>query len=217
VSALQGSTVECAAGDLETRPAACEGEVKSELKFALDGAVQTIISEMGVRLGEVNQRLDRMDATLVNHGKQLASGAQAIAGFKEWWEADADYVRVRAELSEVKHRNWSGQRQHNEKEQRRATTTGSGPYVSVARVGESMRGSRLNITFLSPALAIDSRSWCAIASFSAAARTCLVSGASHTFQRTGAIQMHLEAMRSEVIRYRSRAPEQNTSRRRRHE
>jgi hypothetical protein len=59
-------------------------QLKSELKFALDGAVQTIISEMGVRLGEVNQRLDRMDATLVNHGKQLASGAQAIAGFKEW-------------------------------------------------------------------------------------------------------------------------------------
>src|ERR1019366_1013185 len=54
-------------------------QLKPELKFALDGAVQTIISEMGVRFGEVNQRLDRMDATLVNHGKQLASGARAIA------------------------------------------------------------------------------------------------------------------------------------------
>jgi hypothetical protein len=49
VSALQGSTVECAAGDLETRPAECEGEVKSELKVAPDGAVQTIIPEMGAR------------------------------------------------------------------------------------------------------------------------------------------------------------------------
>jgi hypothetical protein len=118
-------------------------------------------------------------------------------GSRNGWEADADYVRVRAELSELKHRNWSGQRQRNEKEQRRGTATGCGPYVPMARVGESMRGSRLNIAFLSPALAIDSRSWCAIASFSAAARTCLESGARHTFQRTGAIQMHLEAMRSD--------------------
>ena len=34
--------------------------------------------------GEVNQRPDRIDATLVNHGKQLAAGARAIAEFNEW-------------------------------------------------------------------------------------------------------------------------------------
>jgi hypothetical protein len=46
---------------------------KTDLQFALDGAVQTIITEMGIRFGEVNQRLDRIDATLVNHGKQIGA------------------------------------------------------------------------------------------------------------------------------------------------
>ena len=55
-------------------------DLKTALKFAVDGAVETIITEMGIRFGEVNQRLDRIDATLVNHGKQLAAGARAIAG-----------------------------------------------------------------------------------------------------------------------------------------
>jgi hypothetical protein len=55
--------------------------------------------------GEVNQRLDRIDNTLVLHGRQLAAGARAIAGFNEWsGKADADYVRVLAELSELKQR-----------------------------------------------------------------------------------------------------------------
>lgn len=51
---------------------------KDCLRTALDGAVHTIITEMGIRFGEVNQRLDRVDATLVNHGKQLAAGARAL-------------------------------------------------------------------------------------------------------------------------------------------
>jgi hypothetical protein len=76
---------------------------KRDLQFALDGAVRTIITEMGIRFGEVNQRLDRMDATFVNHGKQLAAGAWAIAGLNEWvGKADADYTRVLSELSELK-------------------------------------------------------------------------------------------------------------------
>lgn len=58
---------------------------------------------MGIRFGEVNQRLDRIDGTLTNHGKQIAPGARSIAGFNEWTsKADADYVRVLAELSELK-------------------------------------------------------------------------------------------------------------------
>lgn len=77
----------------------------SDLRSALDGAVQTIITEMGIRFGEVNQRLDRMDATLVMHGKQMAAGARAIAGFTEWvGKADADYARVLAELADMKSR-----------------------------------------------------------------------------------------------------------------
>ena len=76
---------------------------KTDLQFALDGAVQTIITEMGIRFGEVNQRLDRIDVTLVSHGNQLAAGARAIAGFNEWvGKADADYTRVLSELSELK-------------------------------------------------------------------------------------------------------------------
>lgn len=78
---------------------------KTDLQFALDGAVQTIITEMGIRFGEVNQRLDRIDTTLVHHGEQLAAGARAIAGFNEWvGKADADYTRVLAELPELKQR-----------------------------------------------------------------------------------------------------------------
>ncbi len=78
---------------------------KDDLKFALNGAVETIITEMGIRFGEVNQRLDRIDGTLVLHAKQLAAGARAIAGFTEWvGKADADYTRVLAELTEVKQR-----------------------------------------------------------------------------------------------------------------
>ena len=47
--------------------------------------------EMKDGFGAVNQRLDRIDATLGHHGKQLAAGARAIAGFNEWvGKADAD-------------------------------------------------------------------------------------------------------------------------------
>lgn len=76
---------------------------KADLQFALDGAVRTIIIEMGTRFGEVNQRLDRIDATLVNHGKQLAAGTKTIAAFNEWMgKADADYTRVLSELTDLK-------------------------------------------------------------------------------------------------------------------
>jgi len=62
-------------------------------------------SEMHQEFGEVKARLDRADATLVQHGKQLAGGARALAGFNEWvGKADADYTRVLAELSELKRR-----------------------------------------------------------------------------------------------------------------
>ena len=78
---------------------------KTDLQFALDGAVQTIITEMGVRFSEVNQRLDRIDATLILHGKQLGAGARSIASLTEWTaKADADYTRVLEELTELKQR-----------------------------------------------------------------------------------------------------------------
>jgi hypothetical protein len=51
---------------------------KTDLQFALDGAVQTIITEMGIRFGEVNKRLGWIDATLIQRGKQLAAYVQAI-------------------------------------------------------------------------------------------------------------------------------------------
>ena len=57
----------------------------------LDGVVQAIITEMGIRFGEVKQRLDRIAAAPINHGKQLAAGARAMAGFAEWMgKANAD-------------------------------------------------------------------------------------------------------------------------------
>jgi len=76
---------------------------KADLQFALNGAVQTIITELGVRFGEVNSRLDRMDATLVSHGRQISNGARSIADFNGWvGKADEDYKRVLAELTELK-------------------------------------------------------------------------------------------------------------------
>ena len=60
---------------------------------------------MGIRFGEVNERLDRVDATLTSHTKLLAAGTRAIAGFAEWQsKADADYIRVLTELAELKGR-----------------------------------------------------------------------------------------------------------------
>lgn len=82
-----------------------KGELKAALKESAEWTVHLLIDEMGIRFGEVNQRLDRIDATLVNHGKQLAAGARAIAGFSEWMgKADADYTRVLSELAELKQR-----------------------------------------------------------------------------------------------------------------
>lgn len=59
---------------------------KDDLKIALRESAQwmvdLLVTEMGIRFGEVNQRLDRMDATLTNHGRQIAAGTKAIAGFQ---------------------------------------------------------------------------------------------------------------------------------------
>jgi hypothetical protein len=79
--------------------------IRVELRNSLDRVVDTMITEMGVRFGEVNGRLDRIDATLVNHAKQLGAGTRAIAGLTEWTsKADADYTRVLAELADLKSR-----------------------------------------------------------------------------------------------------------------
>ena len=78
---------------------------KADLQFALDGAVRSIINEISARFAEVAQRLDRIDSTLVLHGRQMAAGSRAMAGIHEWvGKADADYVRVLAELGELKER-----------------------------------------------------------------------------------------------------------------
>lgn len=61
--------------------------------------------EMRAGFDQVNGRLDRIDATLALHGKQIAAGTRAIAGFTEWTsKADADYTRVLAELAQLKTR-----------------------------------------------------------------------------------------------------------------
>ena len=76
------------------------GQIRALIRGALDAAVVSIGTEMGTRFGEVNAHLARIDATLTNLGKQVAAGTRAIAGFTEWiGKADADYVRVLAELA----------------------------------------------------------------------------------------------------------------------
>ena len=65
--------------------------------------LSAILGEMGTRFGEVNGRLDRMDATLHMHGKMIAAGTKTIAGFTEWTgKADSDYRRVLDELADMK-------------------------------------------------------------------------------------------------------------------
>jgi hypothetical protein len=84
---------------------ASKDDLKEALRESAEWITSMLLGELGNRFNEVNQRLDRIDATLVNHGKQIAAGARAIAGFNEWTsKADADYVRVLAELSELKTR-----------------------------------------------------------------------------------------------------------------
>jgi hypothetical protein len=59
--------------------------------------------EMHQGFESVNQRLDRIDATLTLHGKQLGTGARAIASLVEWTgKADSDYQRVLAEMADLK-------------------------------------------------------------------------------------------------------------------
>jgi len=78
-------------------------QIRALIREALDGAVVSIGAELSTRFSEVTGRLDRMDATLANLGKQVASGTRAIAGFTEWISrADADYGRVLTELAELK-------------------------------------------------------------------------------------------------------------------
>jgi hypothetical protein len=80
-------------------------DLKAALKETAEWTVQLLVSEMSVRFSEVNQRLDRMEATLVQHGKQLAAGTRVLASFNEWMgKADADYNRVLAELAELRQR-----------------------------------------------------------------------------------------------------------------
>jgi len=71
----------------------------------MESAVQTLLTELRIRFGEVNQRLDRMDATLTNDARQLSAGARSIAGLAQWTaKAEVDRVRVPAELADLKTR-----------------------------------------------------------------------------------------------------------------
>ena len=78
-------------------------ELKEALRESGDRIVQSLITELGIRFQEVTERLDRIDASLTLHGKQLGTGARAIASLTEWTsKADADYVRVLAEMADLK-------------------------------------------------------------------------------------------------------------------
>jgi uncharacterized protein involved in exopolysaccharide biosynthesis len=56
-----------------------KGELTVDFRNAITSAVELLITQMGTRFGEVNGRLDRIDATLQMHGKQIAAGTKAIA------------------------------------------------------------------------------------------------------------------------------------------
>jgi hypothetical protein len=78
---------------------------EDDLRGALDNVFDRIRTEMRIRFAEVTTRLDRMDATLAEHGKQLASYQRAIAGCNEWMaKTDADYTHVLAELAQLRTR-----------------------------------------------------------------------------------------------------------------
>jgi hypothetical protein len=82
-----------------------ENRLRVFMRETTDHLLDAILSEMGTRFGEVNARLDRVDATLQVQAKQIAGGTKAIAGFTEWIsKADADYTRVLAELADMKAR-----------------------------------------------------------------------------------------------------------------
>jgi hypothetical protein len=64
---------------------------------------RSLETEMLLRFDKVDARLERIDNTLIAHGRQLGSGARSIAGLTEWvGKADADYNRVLTDLAELK-------------------------------------------------------------------------------------------------------------------
>lgn len=76
---------------------------EQDKEWIVSEVLKPVLNEMGARFGEVNARLDRMDATIALHGKHMAAGARAIAGWNDWTvKADEDYRRVLAELAELK-------------------------------------------------------------------------------------------------------------------
>lgn len=79
-----------------------KSELKTDFREAITSAVELLITEMGIRFAEVNGRLDRVDATLQMHGKQIAAGTKAIAALTEWSsKADADYKQVLTRLADL--------------------------------------------------------------------------------------------------------------------
>ena len=76
---------------------------KSWIDARLEMFLDALISELRIRFGETNGRLDRIDAKLTLHSKDIAAGTKKIAGFQEWTsEADADYTRLLRDLTDLK-------------------------------------------------------------------------------------------------------------------
>lgn len=75
------------------------------LSALVESVKDSLEREMASGFSQVNQRLDRIDATLTNHARQIAAGTRSIAGFTEWaGKADADYIRLLAEVEGLKTR-----------------------------------------------------------------------------------------------------------------
>jgi chromosome segregation ATPase len=89
---------------IDARFAAMDARFESLVKLIEDNS-QSLQREMRDGFFGMNKRLDRIEAKLALHGRQIAAGARSIAGLTEWTDkADKDYVRVLAELALLKSR-----------------------------------------------------------------------------------------------------------------
>jgi len=57
-------------------------QIRTLIREALDGAVVSIGTEMSTRFGEVNARLDRIDATLTDMEKEIAVGVHKLENWR---------------------------------------------------------------------------------------------------------------------------------------
>src|SRR5215467_13940835 len=68
---------------------------KNDLRAALDVGVQVFWAEIRRRFGEVTQRLEQIETTLVSHGEQVTAIVKQLEG-RLWTQGERDFMEKMA-------------------------------------------------------------------------------------------------------------------------